>query len=333
MTAKPQKILLIQTAFLGDVVLATSAVESVRAAHPGAEIHFLLRKGNESLLSGNPQLSRVWVLDKSKKWRNVRNMISSIRKEKFDLVINFQRFATSGILTAFSGGRELRGFRKNPMSFLFTSRYSHVINPEGSLHEIERNHALFSDLAPELKRPRLYPQKSHYDELPDKEGPYICVAPASVWFTKQWPAEKWSEFLNAIDKPFTVYLLGAPGDKAVAEKVMAGVNNKLIRMHDLTGKLSLLGSAALMENARMNYVNDSAPLHLASAMNAPVTAVFCSTVPGFGFTPLSDQSRVVEISEPLDCRPCGLHGHAACPEGHFKCALKIETRQLMHSLA
>ena len=114
MNAEPQKILLIQTAFLGDVVLATSAVESIRSAHPGAEIHFLLRKGNESLLLGNPQLTRLWVLDKSRKWRNLRQMISAIRKEKFDVVINFQRFATSGILTAFSGGRELRGFRKNP---------------------------------------------------------------------------------------------------------------------------------------------------------------------------------------------------------------------------
>lgn len=73
----------------------------------------------------------------------------------------------------------------------------------------------------------------------------------------------------------------------------------------------------------MNYVNDSAPLHIASAMNAPVTAIFCSTVPAFGFGPLRENGRVVETLEKLDCRPCGLHGHQACPKGHFKCALGI----------
>jgi heptosyltransferase-2 len=79
-----------------------------------------------------------------------------------------------------------------------------------------------------------------------------------------------------------------------------------------------------MKNAQMNYVNDSAPMHLASAVNAPVTAIFCSTIPAFGFTPLSDHSRVIETSEVLPCRPCGLHGYAKCPKGHFKCAETIE---------
>ena len=91
----------------------------------------------------------------------------------------------------------------------------------------------------------------------------------------------------------------------------------------LSGELTLLQSAALMKDAQMNYVNDSAPLHIASAMNAPVTAFFCSTVPAFGFTPLSDNSKIVEVKN-LECRPCGLHGHKVCPKGNFKCGNEIE---------
>jgi len=79
----------------------------------------------------------------------------------------------------------------------------------------------------------------------------------------------------------------------------------------------------------MNYVNDSAPLHLASAMNAPTTAIYCSTAPAFGFGPLSDNSRIIETQEKLDCRPCGLHGFKTCPEKHFKCAFTIEAKQLL----
>jgi heptosyltransferase-2 len=98
---------------------------------------------------------------------------------------------------------------------------------------------------------------------------------------------------------------------------------------NLAGSLSFLETAALMEKASMNYVNDSAPLHIASAMNAPVRAVFCSTVPRFGFYPVSDDARSIEISYPLYCRPCGLHGFKACPEGHFRCARDIDIQQML----
>jgi heptosyltransferase-2 len=102
---------------------------------------------------------------------------------------------------------------------------------------------------------------------------------------------------------------------------------------NLAGKLSLLASAALMQKAIMNYVNDSAPMHLASALNAPTCAIYCSTVPAFGFGPLAEKSYVVEINYPLHCRPCGLHGYRACPERHFKCAYDIEVNPLVEVLS
>ena len=74
----------------------------------------------------------------------------------------------------------------------------------------------------------------------------------------------------------------------------------------------------------MNYVNDSAPLHIASAMNAPVTAYFCSTLPSFGFGPLSDNANVIQTKQTLECRPCGLHGKRKCPQQHFNCGHQIE---------
>nr|WP_317128454.1 glycosyltransferase family 9 protein [Hymenobacter radiodurans] len=101
---------------------------------------------------------------------------------------------------------------------------------------------------------------------------------------------------------------------------------------NLAGQLPLLASAALMRGAVLNYVNDSAPMHLCSAMGAPTCAVFCSTVPFFGFGPLSPFSRVVQIEEQLDCQPCGLHGYKKCPLGHFYCARGIQTQQLIEAL-
>jgi heptosyltransferase-2 len=127
------------------------------------------------------------------------------------------------------------------------------------------------------------------------------------------------ELIKALPRDLQVLIIGAPSDTAIAQRIIAATGRGV----DLTRELKLLESAALMEGATMNYVNDSAPLHIASAMNAPVTAVFCSTVPAFGFGPLRENGRVVETSEKLDCRPCGLHGYKACPKGHFRCALGI----------
>jgi heptosyltransferase-2 len=156
-----------------------------------------------------------------------------------------------------------------------------------------------------------------------RSAPYITIAPASVWFTKQWTAEKWIELIKILPADHRIFLIGAPGDIPLCVRITREAG----RGEVLAGKLSLLGTAALMQGAAMNYVNDSAPLHIASAMHAPVTAVFCSTVPAFGFGPLHANSRIVERPAPLYCRPCGLHGYTACPEGHFKCALEIEVRQ------
>jgi heptosyltransferase-2 len=139
-----------------------------------------------------------------------------------------------------------------------------------------------------------------------------------VWFTKQWPAENWVKLIQQIAPETIICLLGAPEDRAVNEAIAQGSGHPQVQV--LAGSLSLLQSAALMAGAKMNYVNDSAPLHLASAMNAPVTAIYCSTVPAFGFGPRSSNSRIVQSAEMLDCRPCGLHGFKACPKGHFRCA-------------
>jgi heptosyltransferase-2 len=150
------------------------------------------------------------------------------------------------------------------------------------------------------------------------------MAPASVWFTKQLPVEKWIELCNSISPDKTIYLLGAKSDEALCNDILQQLKDERKKNTIvLCGKLSLLESCALMQQAQMNYVNDSAPLHLASSVNAPVTAFYCSTIKEFGFYPLSDNSKIAEINYQLSCRPCGLHGYKTCPQGHFKCGKDI----------
>jgi lipopolysaccharide heptosyltransferase II len=329
-----RKFLVIQTAFIGDVVLATALVEKLHTFFPDAQIDFLLRKGNEGLLKSHPYLNEVIMWDKKKgKYKSLWLLLKQIRAKQYDKVINIQRYGATGVLTAFSKAKESIGFDKNPFSRLFDVRVKHsMLNKEDSPHEIARNLSLIRHFTDDsVCKPVLYPginDKVSVDQW--KATPYVCVAPASVWFTKQYPAEKWISFIQKIPDQYSVYLLGAPGEKALCEHIQKAVEHK--KIVSLAGKLSFLQSASLMKDAVMNYVNDSAPMHFASAINAPVTAVYCSTVPAFGYGPLSDKKYIVEVKEVLPCRPCGLHGYKACPLQHFKCAYDIGDEQLLETL-
>lgn len=257
-------------------------------------------------------------------------LLIQIRSEKYDKLINVQRFAATGFLTAFSGAGETIGFDKNPFSFLFSKKITHSV-VDGK-HEIERNLELIKWFTNDaIIKPKLYPSEMDYKNVEAyKQNPYITISPASVWFTKQYPSLQWISFIDKIPSQMKIYLCGGPGDNDLCEEIVRLCKHPSIV--NLSGKLSFLQSAALMKDAVMNYVNDSAPLHFASAMNAPVAAVFCSTIPAFGFGPLSDKKFIIEIQQALDCRPCGLHGYKACPRGHFNCAHKIKDEQLIAAI-
>jgi lipopolysaccharide heptosyltransferase II len=326
------KILIIQTAFIGDVILATGVIEKLSSFYPQAQLDFLVRKGNEGLLTGHPKIHKLLVWDKKKnKVKNLLSLIGEVREEKYDLVVNLQRFFASGLITSLSKGKMTVGYDKNPLSIFFTFKGKHIIGDK-SVHEVDRNQQLIAKFTDSITaKPKLYPSTSDFQNtLQYKSESYICVAPASVWFTKQYPEDKWVELLMALPETKNIYLLGSPQDKELCMRIAEKAKNKNIT--DLSGKLSLLQSAALIKDAEMNYVNDSAPMHIASAMNAPVCAVYCSTIPEFGFGPLSDRSFVVETETLLACRPCGLHGYKSCPEGHFRCAHEINVLQLLKIL-
>lgn len=311
------KILFIQTAFLGDVILATAAIAEAKRIFPNASIDVLVKKGNESLLQNNPSIHNIYIFNKSnKKLSEIFRLTNIFRANRYDIVFNFHRFGSSGIITLLSGAKKKYGFKKNPFSWSYTKKFEHNIG--NGQHEVERNLQLLQEFgAATTAQPELYPSQENYEKVkPYKTQTYYCIAPASVWFTKQLPEHKWIELIQILGTKHCIYLLGAPNDVELCERLQ--INSKQNNIINLAGKLSLLESAALMKDAKRNYVNDSGPLHIASAMNAPVTAFFCSTITDFGFGPLSNDKQVLEVKN-LDCRPCGLHGYKACPLGHFKC--------------
>ena len=324
-----QKILVIQTAFIGDVVLSTALLESLHEQYPLAAIDIMVRQGNDSLFTQHPFINEVIVWNKkNKKYIHWLQLLFKIRKSKYDAIVNVQRFAATGLWTALSKAKFKIGFDKNPFSFLFTHAIKHLEIQNG-MHEIDRNHQLIEVLGTIfLNKPKLYPTADDVEQVKKYQGlPYLCIAPASVWYTKQYPIANWVAFLQAIPFDGPIYILGGAGDRSIGDKIIdaLGSNKQLI---NLAGALGFLASAALQHKALLNYVNDSAPMHFASAVNAPVVAIYCSTIPAFGYGPLSDQRFVVQTEENLACRPCGIHGKKKCPLEHFHCAHSIQIQQL-----
>lgn len=322
-----KKFLIIQTAFIGDVILATPIIEKLAKHYPQAHIDLLVRKGNEGLVKNHPHLRKTFIWNKSTaKYPHLLMLIRLIRRQEYDYVINIQRFWSSGLLTCLSRAKNKIGFAKNPFSFCFNDRYKHELN---GLHETSRNLQLIKTITnSEYERPKLHPSEQDFERVQQyKDGQYVCIAPTSVWYSKQYPAEKWLELILRIPDEIQIYLMGGKDDYEACEEIREMSEKPQVK--NLAGALGLLESAALMKDAEINYVNDSAPLHMASAMNARTAAIFLSTVPSFGFGPLGRFSVVIETKNPNAIRPFGIHGkkRSQIPESIFMDMYDIDVEQ------
>jgi heptosyltransferase-2 len=144
----------------------------------------------------------------------------------------------------------------------------------------------------------------------------VGVAPGSVWGTKRWPY--YPELAGELARDARIVVIGSAADAPLAQAITGAVPEAL----DATGRLSLLASAELIGRCGVLVTNDSAPLHLASAMGTPTVAIFGPTVPEFGFGPLAPRASVVG-HESLPCRPCDRHGPQRCPLGHHRCMREL----------
>ncbi len=293
-----------------------------------------MREGNEELVRHDPGIQSVLIWRKnSAKYVSLMQVIRMVRNARYDAVINLQRHFSTGLITILSGANVRIGFKQNPLSIFFTNSFHHDFPSVSGIHEIERNHNLINHLTDGLaEKPKLYFSESTFKAIEDYfKKIYVCMAPASVWFTKQFPVEKWVELTNAIRPGIKIYLVGGPDDVNVCNQIKIASGHPDIKV--LAGILKLDENAALISKAKLIFANDSAPLHMGSATNTPTCAIFCSTLPSFGFGPLSDISITIETKENIACRPCGNHGKSHCPEGHFNCAYSIDIESLKEVVA
>lgn len=327
----PGGLLLLQPAFLGDVVLSTALIEGWHAAFPDSPIQVWVRKGAEGFFEDHPFVSAVWAWDRKGRGKYARmwSMARRLKPSNPGLVVNLHRHASMALVSRWVGAPLQVGFEGVPLAGKAVQRQPHNIGD--GRHETQRNHALLAPwlgaFDPIRHRPRLHPGERHVAAAASWPSGAVVLAPSSVWATKRWPEAHWSALVDELHRAGEqVVLMGAASDQSLLERI---ANAASTAPRVMAGALDLLGSAALMAQSKVVVSNDSAPLHMAGAVGAPVVGVFCSTTPrlGFGVLPgdeASGRGCNVEVTEAsLPCKPCGIHGKSSCPLHHFRCGAQL----------
>lgn len=326
-----RKILILQTAFIGDVILTTPLVKALHLLCPQAEIQFLTIPLSHNILETNPHLKKIWIYDKrggDKGILGFLRIIKKLRGEAIDLAIVPHRSIRSAALVFGAGIPHRIGFDRSTGRFL----YNHIVKYLTNVHEIERNMTLLNYITPivtEKYMPEIFINQADRRIVSNlfsamdlgKTQNIISMAPGSIWPTKRWPVKYWVQLIKLLSRDgYKIILIGSKNDK-----YLAGQINQCIPMNvvDAMGKFTIRQSGEIIRRSRLLVSNDSAPTHLGVAVGTPVLTIFGSTVPSFGFFPFGKKNKVAEIKG-LSCRPCTDHGRIGCPKEHFKCMLDLK---------
>ena len=328
--------LVIQTSFLGDVILTTPLIAELASRGP---VDALVTPEGAAVLANNPHLRTIVRYDKRNTYGSALGLWQTVKtiraKRPYEKVYLAQGSFRSGLLAMMTGCRERIGFATSTGRLLYTTEV--VYRPE--LHHAERLLSLaFAGSkrdSSEPVRPRLYPSESERALVDgflrrgseETDVPLVALAPGSAWGTKRWPY--YVDLARRLVPDFRIAIVGSKADAGVAAEISEAVGVE--HVVNTAGSLSLLASAELIGRAQAFVTNDSAPLHLASAMGTPTLAIFGPTVPEFGFGPLAER-RVVAGHEFLECRPCHRHGPERCPLGHWRCMRELTVDHIMSLL-
>jgi heptosyltransferase II len=316
--------LVIQTSFIGDTVLTTPLL--VQLANRGP-VDVVTTPASAELLANHPAVRTVIAYDKRGEdrglvglWRLARRL----RANHYDVALLAQGSWRSAALALLAGIPSRLGFATSAGRLLYTKRvpYRDDLHHAARLLMLARPNG--REATPEEQRPSLAPgaeERAAVDALLRDAGVLpgerlVALAPGSVWGTKRWPY--YPELAQALAADARVVVLGSAADKQLAEAIVAAAPGTV----DATGRLTLLASAELLGRCGVLVTNDSAPMHLASAMGTPTVAIFGPTVPEFGFGPLAPRVSVVG-HDALPCRPCDRHGPQRCPLGHHRCMREL----------
>jgi len=326
--------LVVQTAFLGDVVLTTPLLSALAARHGPVDV--VTTPLAAPLLETHPAVRNVIAYDKrggDRGWTGLRKLARRLRAEQYERAYLPHRSLRTAALGVLSRIPSRIGF-SGKWSFLYT-----VARPKPALgHESDRLLAL-ADEAPGAYPPHLRPTAEDERVVAgvlaeirlDGAVPFVALAPGSIWGSKRWPY--YPELARHLVDRLPLVVIGAREDAALGVEIQRAAEGGTGRQPvvNACGKLTLRQSAALIGQAALLVTNDSAPLHLATAMGTQIVALFGPTVTEFGFGPLRAGDVTLGL-DGLQCRPCSPHGPPRCPLGHHRCMRELTVEAVTRAI-
>ncbi|MCF6268091.1 MAG: lipopolysaccharide heptosyltransferase II [Melioribacteraceae bacterium] len=325
----PTKILIVQTAFLGAVIIITPLIKAVKELYPNALVDVMVIPQTSGVLENNPNINEIIIFDKRKnKIVSFIKTLQLLKKKQYDIAITPHSSITTALLLKLAKIPVRIGFDRWSASKHLTHKVPH---PDG-IHKTKKNLSLLSVLSANefSNQTELFPTDAMFEktetllkEIKDNSKKLIAIAPGSVWNTKKWQTEYYKTLSNRlVDNNFGVVLIGSKDERGICNEVLPNKNGI-----NLAGELSLLESAAVISKCDLMICNDSGALHIANAVETDVFAFFGPTVQSIGYYPFRENDFVFERE--MECRPCGSHGGKSCYLKHHECMKKVYPKEVL----
>jgi lipopolysaccharide heptosyltransferase II len=328
-----ERILVIRLSSLGDILLTTPVLRVLREYCPAAQLDFLTKAAYQDVLRTNPCVDRLLLLEPQ---QSLREMLRRLRQTHYDIVVDLHRTLRSRLLyhgllakrkLAYTkrtirrallvhlGWNTLRAMTPVPELYMAPLRCLGMTAPLPPLEmhlTAESQEAMQAYLQQVLHESRM--------------RPLLAVAPGAHWSTKRWPVERFAAVAQTLarSQQAAVVVLGSAEDRQLAQQLCQQLSVPVL---DSTGKLSLMHTAALLQQCHLLLSNDSGLMHMAAALRVPVVTIFGPTVQEFGFYPFHATAQVVSAA--IACRPCSTKGSTRCPRGHHQCMQQVTVTDVL----
>jgi heptosyltransferase-2 len=320
---KVNNLLVVRLSSLGDVLLTTPLVRTIKNKYPDIEIDFVVREEYRDVLKLNPHIRNLYTFQRDNdKTKELKNQIC---KNKYDLVIDLQNNFRSHKLLRCFGDSVVRYKKNHIQKFLLVLL---KINRLKDTPQIPVRYAsVLDDFDLDDLGPELFTDKTANTKLLNSNN-LIGLCPGSKHFTKMWPEDNFIQLGRTLEKNgYNVVLFGGSDDKQICDRISSELSSAI----NLSNNNDILQTAADMKMCDVIYCNDSGLMHTATAVGVPVIAFYGSTVKEFGFTPYKAKNLILENNY-LSCRPCTHIGRNSCPKKHFKCMKEISSQLAFEQL-
>jgi len=323
------KILILRFSSMGDIVLTTPVIRTLKMQLPDVEIHFALKPQYKTILEANAYLTKIHILEGS-----LYSFAQRLRTERFDIVIDLHHNLRTLLLKKMIGVKAYTFQKLNWEKWLYVN---FKINKLPNIHIVDRYLETVKPLGvvkDAFGLDYFIPEKDiiEIDWLPQTHRKqYVVVAIGGQHFTKRLPLHKLIELCDRINKP--IILLGGKEDAPTGEKIASFFEkrpenqsfekgllelNKKTAIFNGCGKFNINQSASIVQKAYAVFTHDTALMHIAAAFHRKLFTIWGNTTPFFGMYPYNTPFTVFENNH-LSCRPCSKIGYDKCPKKHFKC--------------